>query len=101
LATAPHSKESKLVYLETTHRPPVSEPFEYPHFYTPTRLAQEAARALQSRLDSDLPELVDQPNGRMLGVLVVEQEAGRLADLSAYSGEVQQHLAVLPFVTWV
>lgn len=98
MAFLPPSNNSKFVFLATNHSSWITEPFEYPHFYTPTLLAQEAAKDLQKRLINDLPELVEQPKGRMLGVLVVKNQDNQLGYLSAYSGELQPELEVLPFV---
>lgn len=77
---------------------PLPDSFEYPHFYTPIAIAQKAAKDLQNRLQQNLPELVNQPTGRMLGVLVVQTKDGELGYLSAYSGELQPELEILPFV---
>lgn len=94
-----HSKDSKLVYLETKSDFQLPESFEYPHFYRPTPpLAQEAARDLQKRLQMELPELESLPKGRMLGVLVVQTKEGAYGYLSAYSGELQAELEVMAFV---
>ena len=98
MASTPLSKKSKLVYLKARDNDQVSEHFEYPHFYTPTALAQEAAKDLQERLKKDLPELINQPKGRMLGVLVVKGQDEKLGYLSAYSGELQPSLEMLSFV---
>lgn len=93
-----HSKDSKLVYLNTKSDFQLPESFEYPHFYRPTPLAQEAARDLQKRLQMELPELASLPKGRMLGVLVVQTKEGAYGYLSAYSGELQAELEVMAFV---
>ncbi|MDO1499163.1 RluA family pseudouridine synthase, partial [Winogradskyella maritima] len=98
MTAEPHSKKPKLVYLETKSDFQPPESFEYPHFYRPTPLAQEAARDLQKRLKMELPELESLPKGRMLGVLVVKTKEGALGYLSAYSGELQAELEIMPFV---
>ncbi|MFC4095366.1 RluA family pseudouridine synthase [Euzebyella saccharophila] len=46
----------------------------------------------------ELPELESLPKGRMLGVLVVKTKEGALGYLSAYSGELQAELEIMPFV---
>lgn len=89
---------SKLILLEKEGDHCIAEKFEFPHFYTPTKLAQRAAKDLQLRLNKSLPKLTNQPKGRMLGVLVVEIEEGKVGYLSAYSGELQAELEILDFV---
>ncbi|MEC8831980.1 MAG: RluA family pseudouridine synthase [Bacteroidota bacterium] len=84
--------------MTTNGKDPIPDSFEYPHFYTPIAIAKKAANDLQNRLEQNLPELVHQPAGRMLGVLVVQTKNGDLGYLSAYSGELQAHLEILPFV---
>tara|TARA_B100000949_G_scaffold221675_2_gene222587 strand:- start:426 stop:2090 length:1665 start_codon:yes stop_codon:yes gene_type:complete len=98
LTTGSPLKESKLVYLKTDEKDAIPDSFEYPHFYTPIAIAKKAAQDLQNRLEQNSPELVSQPTGRMLGVLVVRTKNGNLGYLSAYSGELQPHLEILPFV---
>ncbi|SFC06333.1 tRNA pseudouridine32 synthase / 23S rRNA pseudouridine746 synthase [Flagellimonas taeanensis] len=98
MATGSPLEESKIVYLTTNGQDPLPDSFEYPHFYTPIAIAKKAAQDLQNRLEQSLPELVDQPTGRMLGVLVVQTKGGGLGYLSAYSGELQPELEILPFV---
>ncbi len=98
MATGSPLEESKIVYLTTNEQDPLPDSFEYPHFYTPIAIAKKAAQDLQNRLKQNLPELVDQPTGRMLGVLVVQPKGGGLGYLSAYSGELQPELEILPFV---
>ncbi|KAB5490914.1 RluA family pseudouridine synthase [Flagellimonas hadalis] len=87
-----------MVYLTTNEQDLLPDSFEYPHFYTPIAIAKKAALDLQNRLKQNLPELVDQPTGRMFGVLVVQPKGGGLGYLSAYSGELQPELEILPFV---
>ncbi|KAB7528928.1 RNA pseudouridine synthase [Flagellimonas olearia] len=84
--------------MKTNEEDPIPDSFEYPHFYTPIAIAKKAAKDLQNRLQQNLPELVNQPTGRMLGVLVVQTKNGALGYLSAYSGELQPELETLPFV---
>ncbi|RYC50834.1 RluA family pseudouridine synthase [Flagellimonas olearia] len=84
--------------MKTNEEDPIPDSFEYPHFYTPIAIAKKAAKDLQNRLHQNLPELVNQPTGRMLGVLVVQTKNGVLGYLSAYSGELQPELETLPFV---
>ncbi len=98
MTTGSPLKESKLVYLKTDEKDAIPDSFEYPHFYTPIAIAKKAAQDLQNRLEQNSPELVSQPTGRMLGVLVVRTKNGNLGYLSAYSGELQPHLEILPFV---
>ncbi|WP_421823832.1 RluA family pseudouridine synthase [Flagellimonas oceanensis] len=84
--------------MKTDEKDAIPDSFEYPHFYTPIAIAKKAAQDLQNRLEQNSPELVSQPTGRMLGVLVVRTKNGNLGYLSAYSGELQPHLEILPFV---
>lgn len=98
LAATLHSNDSKLVLLENNEGHQPLEPFEYPHFYTPTLLAQDAARNLQDRLNRHFPELTKVPKGQMFGVLVVKTAGERLGYLSAYSGELQRDLETMAFV---
>ena len=74
------------------------EPFEYPHFYVPTPLARKAARGLQERLQTELPNLARSPRGFMFGVLVVKTRDGQLGYLSAYSGMERADFETIPFV---
>ncbi|MEM9051274.1 MAG: pseudouridine synthase [Bacteroidota bacterium] len=96
--TTSHCNDPKLVLLESKEENEKHEPFEYPHFYVPTPLAQKAARNLQERLNLHLPELSKSPRGFMFGVLVVETEDGQLGYLSAYSGMERTDFDVIPFV---
>ncbi|UBZ12292.1 RluA family pseudouridine synthase [Flagellimonas marinaquae] len=98
MATSLPLKEYKVVYLRTNGQDKIPESFEYPHFYTPIAIAKKAAKDLQNRLLQNLPELMNQPTGRMLGVLVVQTKNGELGYLSAYSGELQPELEKLLFV---
>ncbi len=97
MPSTPLTHISKLTHLDTAEAYSGSEPFEYPHFYTPTHLAKEASKKLQEKLKAKLPNLTEREKGRMFGVLVVESEKG-LGYLSAYSGELQPELEKLPFV---
>ncbi|MBC6999280.1 RluA family pseudouridine synthase [Cytophaga sp. FL35] len=98
MAALSHSKKPKLVDLKTIRDFQIPESFEYPHFYRPAPVAQEAARDLQKRLKLELPELENLSKGRMLGVLVVQTKEGAFGYLSAYSGELQAELEIMPFV---
>lgn len=98
MSTPKEPIDIKLVYLDKNEHFNPLEGFEYPHFYTPTPLAQKAANDLQQRLNKVLPQLTEQEKGRMLGVLVVETEEGNIGYLSAYSGELQAELEILDFV---
>ena len=98
MTTGSPLKESRIVYLKTNEEDPIPDSFEYPHFYTPIAIAKKAAEDLQNRLQQNFPELVNQPTGRMFGVLVVQTKDGALGYLSAYSGELQPELETLPFV---
>ncbi len=98
LTPKPPSKSPKLLYFQSKNIHPENTAFEYPHFYTPTALAQDAAKDLQKRLRESLPHLVNQEKGRMLGVLVVREQNGKVGYLAAYSGEFQAQLEVVPFV---
>lgn len=89
---------SKLIPLKTKHSHQFSDGFEYPHSYVPTKLAREAAKDLQSRLQNKLPELIEKTKGRMFGVLVVEAKEHTHGYLCAYSGEFQPELERIPFV---
>ncbi|NJB37780.1 RluA family pseudouridine synthase [Croceivirga sp. JEA036] len=88
---------NKLVYFEPTVNT-LPQALEYPHFYTPINLAQQAAEHLQEKLKNQLPFLTKEAKGRMLGVLVVKDEDGKLGYIAAYSGELQPALERLPFV---
>ncbi|SDQ19963.1 RluA family pseudouridine synthase [Flagellimonas zhangzhouensis] len=98
MATGSPLIDPKLVYLKTNGQDPIPDSFEYPHFYTPIGIAKKSAKDLQTRLQQHLPEMVNQPTGHMLGVLVVQTKDGELGYLSAYSGELQPELEILPFV---
>lgn len=98
MTTGSPLKKSRIVYLKTNEEDPIPDSFEYPHFYTPIAIAKKAAEDLQNRLQQNFPEMVNQPSGRMLGVLVVQTKDGELGYFSAYSGELQPELETLPFV---
>ncbi|GLU42967.1 RluA family pseudouridine synthase [Allomuricauda sp. NBRC 101325] len=98
MATGSPLIDPKIVYLKTNEQDLIPDSFEYPHFYTPIAIAKKAAKDLQTRLQLHLPELVNQSTGHMLGVLVVQTKDGKLGYLSAYSGELQPELEILPFV---
>ncbi|MAZ96213.1 MAG: RNA pseudouridine synthase [Flavobacteriales bacterium] len=77
-------------------RPP--EKFTYPFFYTPHPLVELASEQLKSYLiETDLKHnfglthnehLIEQ--GKMFGVLVVRNKAGKLGWLAAYSGKLSE-----------
>lgn len=89
---------SQIVYLSPDSNHEIPETLDYPHFYTPSSVAQKAAKQLQDQLKLKAPWLTTESKGRMFGVLVVKDEEGRLAYLSAYSGEYQAALQIIPFV---
>jgi tRNA pseudouridine32 synthase/23S rRNA pseudouridine746 synthase len=82
------------------------EAFTYPFFYTPHALTEVASKELQGRLETaDVPhnfglgtheELLEQ--GKMFGVLVVEDAKGELAWLAAYSGKLEEGTLAGTFV---
>ena len=82
------------------------EAFTYPFFYTPHALTEVASRELQERLETaDIPhnfglgkheELLEQ--GKMFGVLVVEDAKGELTWLAAYSGKLEEGTLAGTFV---
>ena len=76
---------------------PIDQPFDYPFYYTPSRLAQIAAEELQELLrkedglshnfglDRDKNGLII---GKMFGVLVVKNTDGKIGYLMAFSGKL-------------
>ena len=76
---------------------PIDQPFDYPFYYTPSRLAQIAAEELQELLriedglshnfglDRDQNGLII---GKMFGVLVVKNTDGKIGYLMAFSGKL-------------
>jgi len=76
---------------------PIDQPFDYPFYYTPSRLAQIAAEELQELLriedglshnfglDRDQDGLIV---GKMFGVLVVKNTDGKIGYLMAFSGKL-------------
>ena len=76
---------------------PTDQPFDYPFYYTPSKLAQIAAEELQELLrkedglshnfglDRDQDGLII---GKMFGVLVVKNTDGKIGYLMAFSGKL-------------
>jgi tRNA pseudouridine32 synthase/23S rRNA pseudouridine746 synthase len=76
---------------------PIDQPFDYPFYYTPSKLAQIAAEELQELLrkedglshnfglDRDKDGLII---GKMFGVLVVKNTDGKIGYLMAFSGKL-------------
>ena len=76
---------------------PTDQPFDYPFYYTPSKLAQIAAEELQELLrkedglshnfglDRDQDGLII---GKMFGVLVVKNKDGKVGYLMAFSGKL-------------
>ena len=76
---------------------PIDQPFDYPFYYTPSRLAQIAAEEVQELLriedglshnfglDRDQDGLII---GKMFGVLVVKNTDGKIGYLIAFSGKL-------------
>ena len=76
---------------------PTDQPFDYPFYYTPSKLAQIAAEELQELLriedglshnfglDRDKDGLII---GKMFGVLVVKNTEGKIGYLMAFSGKL-------------
>lgn len=76
---------------------PIDQPFDYPFYYTPSKLAQIAAEELQELLrkedglshnfglDRDQDGLII---GKMFGVLVVKNTDGKIGYLMAFSGKL-------------
>ena len=76
---------------------PIDQPFDYPFYYTPSRLAQIAAEEVQELLriedglthnfglDRDQDGLIV---GKMFGVLVVKNTDGKIGYLMAFSGKL-------------
>ena len=76
---------------------PTDQPFDYPFYYTPSKLAQIAAEELQELLrkedglshnfglDRDQDGLIV---GKMFGVLVVKNTDGKIGYLMAFSGKI-------------
>lgn len=73
---------------------PKPEKFTYPFFYVPHPLVEVAAEELKVRIQAD-PDILRglesgndvQKFGKMLGVLIVENAAGQLGYLAAFSGK--------------
>lgn len=89
---------SQIVYLSPDSNHEIPETLDYPHFYTPSSVAQKAAKQLQDQLKLKTAWLITESKGRMFGILVVKDKEGRLTYLSAYSGEYQAALHIIPFV---
>ncbi len=60
--------------------------FTYPFHYTPHPLCEKAAAQVQAYLTSRTDWTAELDAGKMFGVLVVQDEAGRLGFLAAFSG---------------
>ena len=62
------------------------ERFTYPFFYTPHPLCRMAATEVQRYIASMGQWREELAQGKMFGVLVVEDKQGKLGYLAAYSG---------------
>ena len=70
--------------------------FTYPFCYTPHPLCVEAAEQVKRHL-ATCPELLPELNeGKMLGVMVVQDSAGAIGFLAAFSGNLA-HSTSLPY----
>lgn len=76
--------DSRFHPLERTHELPAR--FTYPFCYTPHPLCLSAAEIVQNYIDNWGILAAEPGGGKMFGVLVVEDDAGRLGFLAAYSG---------------
>lgn len=65
---------------------PVQEAFTDPFAYTPHPLCKEAARLVMAFLDTQPRLREDALRGKMMGVLVCQDQAGRIGYLAAFSG---------------
>jgi tRNA pseudouridine32 synthase/23S rRNA pseudouridine746 synthase len=81
--------------------------FPYPFYYWPDSIAQKAAEILMTFLGNKAENFgwefglnpnETYPRGRMFGVLVVENQAGKLGFLAAYSGNIPIPEKGFPFV---
>ncbi|MCI6895068.1 MAG: RNA pseudouridine synthase, partial [Bacteroidales bacterium] len=70
--------------------------FTYPFCYTPHPLCMEAAEQLKQHLSSQDNLLAELNEGKMLGVLVVEDPHGEIGFLAAFSGNLA-HSNNLPY----
>lgn len=84
----------------------VPEKFTYPFYYQPSDLAVKASEQLQKRLLSepsyrpnlDGLESTAMSEGKMLGVLVVKNDAGQLGFLAGFSGKLNGKSVIDGFV---
>lgn len=66
----------------------VPEMFTFPFCYTPHPLVEMAAGCLRSYLDKRVDLADELQSGKMMGVLVVENSAGEVGYLAAFSGNL-------------
>lgn len=73
----------------------IPEQFTFPFFYEPHPLSELAAKELQNRIENEIQwhhnfglDDNEVDKGKMFGVLVVQNKAGQLGYLSAYSGKL-------------
>lgn len=66
----------------------VPEMFTFPFCYTPHPLVEMAAGCLRSYLDKRADLADELQSGKMMGVLVVENSAGEVGYLAAFSGNL-------------
>ena len=59
-----------------------------PFDYVPDETCRVACREVQERLSSSTPDLVGGETGKMFGVLIVEDDVGKLGYLAAFSGQI-------------
>ena len=73
--------------------------FTFPFYYQPHPLSLLASQELQQLLEQvDAKEYDFNDNGKMIGVLLVETQAGDIGYLSGYSGKMTNRFASINFV---
>jgi tRNA pseudouridine32 synthase/23S rRNA pseudouridine746 synthase len=81
-----HSFFTPLTPQPTAEERPAS--FTYPFYYQPSLLSLQAVEQLQYQLKTDPYFGLSGQEGKMLGVLVVENQKGEVGFLRAYSGQL-------------
>jgi tRNA pseudouridine32 synthase/23S rRNA pseudouridine746 synthase len=98
VAVVGNSDQSKISYFseEVLNGISLPERFTFPFYYEPHRLTKMAAAELQHYLETQITDhnfglssdTDEFPIGKMFGVLVVEDSAGKIGYLSAFSGKL-------------
>ncbi|MGF1722439.1 pseudouridine synthase [Vibrio kyushuensis] len=105
-STIPCSELCFTPFIDSIEEVALPERFTFPFYYQPHLLSELAAKALQSKLETQtdwvhnfgLDTDVNTGTGKMFGVLVVKNQQGELGYLSAFSGKIADQNLLPGFV---